>query len=52
VLIVPSVQQGGRIDVFVAPVRGKDGDGAMLMQPLVVGGDVMGRVPQVDLPGL
>ena len=36
--------------MLVAPVLGKDGDGAMRMQPRVVGGDVMGGVPQLYLP--
>ena len=36
VLIVATIQQGGLIDVLVAPVVSKDGDGAMILEPLVV----------------
>jgi hypothetical protein len=36
--------------VLVARVIGKDRNAALVVQPLVVGGNVMGRVPQVDLP--
>ena len=36
--------------MLVAAVVGKDRDRALLMKPLVVGGDIIGRVPQVDLP--
>ena len=36
--------------MLVAPVIGKDGDGALVMKPLVVGDDIIGRIPQVDLP--
>ena len=51
VWIVTSIQQRGLIEMLVAPVVGKDGDGAMVVQPLVVGGDIIGRIPQLDLPG-
>ena len=36
--------------MLIAPVVGKDGDGAMIMEPLVVGNDIIARIPQVGLP--
>jgi hypothetical protein len=45
------MQQRGRIDVLVAPVIVKDGNGALLMKPLVVGGVIVSRVPEMHLPG-
>lgn len=36
--------------MLVAPIIGKDGDGAAIMQPLVVSRDIVARIPQVDLP--
>ena len=50
VLIIAPVHEGLRIEVLVARVIGKDRDAAVVVKPVVVGGDVIGRVPQVDLP--
>lgn len=36
VCIVTAIEQRGLIDMFVAPVVSKDGDGAMILEPLVV----------------
>jgi hypothetical protein len=36
VLIVAAIEQRGLIDMFVTPVVGKDGDGTMILEPLVV----------------
>lgn len=36
VLVVTAIEQRGLIDMFVAPVVSKDGDGAMILEPLVV----------------
>ena len=49
-LIVTALQPRGLIAVRVAPVVGKDGDGATSMKPLVVGHASMGCIPQVPLP--
>ena len=38
--------------MLVAPVIGKDGDGATIVKPLVVGDDIVGRIPQLHLPRL
>jgi hypothetical protein len=39
VWVVAAIEQRGFIDMFVTPVVGKDGDGTMIMEPLVVGGE-------------
>jgi len=49
VLIIAPVHEGRRIAVLVSRVRGKDRDAALVVHPVVVGGDVIGRVPQLDL---
>jgi hypothetical protein len=49
VLIGAARQQRGRIEVLGAPVVGNDRDRAALMQPLVDGRDVRGRVPSLHV---
>ena len=36
--------------MLIAPVVGKDGDGTLIVKPLVVGGVIVSRVPQMHLP--
>jgi hypothetical protein len=48
--IVTTIEQRGLIDVLVAPVIVKDGDGATIMQPLIIGNDIIGRIPELFLP--
>jgi hypothetical protein len=50
VWVVAAIEQRGRIEVLVAPVVGKDGDGTMIMQPFVVRRDIVARISQVGLP--
>src|SRR4249919_858433 len=50
VLIVTALQQRGLIEVLVAPVVGKDGNRATIMEPLVVRCDIVTRISQVGLP--
>jgi hypothetical protein len=50
-LIIAPLQQGLRIEVFITSVVVKDRDGTMIVKPLVVGGVIVSRVPEMHLPG-
>src|SRR5712691_7565550 len=50
VLIIAPIHEGLWIEVLVSRVIVKDRNAALVVQPVVVGGDVIGRVPQLDLP--
>jgi hypothetical protein len=49
-LIIAPVHERLWIEVLVTRVVGKDGDAAPVVKPLVVGGDIIGGVSQLDLP--
>ena len=50
VLIIAPVHERLWIEVLVTRVVGKDRDAAPVVKPLVVGGDIIGGVSQLDLP--
>jgi hypothetical protein len=50
VLIIAPVHEGRRIEVLVARVIGEDRDATMVVKPEIIGSDVIGCVPQGDLP--
>ena len=49
-VIIAPLRQRLRVEAFVARIVVNDRDTALLTEPLVVGGDVRGRVAQLDLP--
>jgi hypothetical protein len=48
-LIIAAVQERRGIEVFVSPVVIEDRDTPVVMHPEVVGGDILGCVPQLHL---
>jgi len=48
-LIVAPVQERLGIEMLVSPVVIKDRDAPLVVNPVVVGNDIIGRVPQLDL---
>src|SRR5262249_8370845 len=48
--IIATLDKGLRSEVLVAPVIVEDCDTATVVNPVVVRGDVIGRVPQLHLP--
>jgi hypothetical protein len=48
--IIAPIDECLGVEVFVARVIGKDRDTPLLTKPLVVGGDIIGRISQLHLP--
>ena len=51
VLIIASMEEGRGIEVLISSVIGKDRDAALVMNPVGVGNEVIGRVSQLHLSG-
>ena len=51
VLIVAPLEQRLGVEVLVSPIVGKEGDAALVVQPAVVGGDIISGVAEVNLSG-
>src|SRR5688500_5514775 len=50
VLIIAPIQQGFGIEMFVAPMVGKERDATVVMHPVVVVNLIIGRVAELNLP--